>query len=164
MAEGAKSPGRKRRSARQTGPQKKRCSIRREDLWELQQILDAKKASFEVWTLNRDTEKALDTLAILHERFGDLANTDKKFDKKLEKWRPPRKKPERPRKLWRSLRRKFMTLASNEQGLATSCDELEGALNEGRGCVHRLIAATAAATSALSIGTGVSCGEREQHC
>ena len=44
--------------------------------------------------------------------------------------------------------------------LATSFDETEGALNEGLGSVrkliaaHKLIAATATATNAMSIGTG----------
>ena len=35
----------------------------------------------------------------------------------------------------------------------SACDEAEGALNEGLGCVYKLISATAA-TSAMSIGTG----------
>ena len=38
--------------------------------------------------------------------------------------------------------------------LATAFDEAEGALNEGPVCVHKLIAATATASSAMSIGTG----------
>ena len=38
--------------------------------------------------------------------------------------------------------------------LATSFDEAGIALNEGLGCTHQLITATATATSAMSIGTG----------
>ena len=38
--------------------------------------------------------------------------------------------------------------------LATSFYEAEGALIEERDCVHKLIAKTAAATSAMSVGSG----------
>ena len=38
--------------------------------------------------------------------------------------------------------------------LAKSFDEAEGALNEELGCIHMLIAKTAAATSAISVGWG----------
>ena len=78
----------------------KRCSIRREDLGELQKVLDGKKSqppqdpqmpdggNDKVWALNRQTETALDTLAILYQRFervnSDLANVDKQFDKGCE--------------------------------------------------------------------------------
>ena len=37
---------------------------------------------------------------------------------------------------------------------ATAFDEVADALNEGLGCVHKLVAATATATRATSIGTG----------
>ena len=43
--------------------------------------------------------------------------------------------------------------------LATSFDEAEAALNDGLGCMHKLTTTTATATSAMSIGTGGSCGE-----
>ena len=68
----------------------RRCSVRRDDLWTYKKSSMAKKTSLrktnkcqteandKVWSLNRDTEKALDTFEILHERFepviGDLAN------------------------------------------------------------------------------------------
>ena len=71
--------------------------INREDLWELQKILDGKKGSLKktytcqtgandtVWDLNRKTARALETLALLYTRFEqvncDLAKVDEDFDK-----------------------------------------------------------------------------------
>ena len=45
-------------------------------------------------------------------------------------------------------------IASHYHRLATSFDEAEGALNEGLGCMHKFIAKTAAATSAMSVDRG----------
>ena len=47
--------------------------------------------------------------------------------------------------------------------LSTSYDEAEVALNEGRGCMHKLITATATATSAMSIGTGKRAGNEQDY-
>ena len=76
----------------------KKLSINSDDLWELQKIFDGKNGSLNktckcqaeandtVWDLNWKTERALDTLANLYERFeqvnSDLAKVDKEFGRK----------------------------------------------------------------------------------
>ena len=71
----------------------KHLKITCEDLWELQRILDGKKVDLrktyktqtevndKVWALNREPERALETLAIFYVRFGqvtkDLGEVDR---------------------------------------------------------------------------------------
>ena len=78
----------------------KRCSIGREDLWDLQKILAGEKASLrktyktqteandKVWSLNSGTEKASETLAVLFERLkqvkSDLADVDEEMDEEMD--------------------------------------------------------------------------------
>ena len=75
-------------------PQKGRAPTR-EDFWECQKILDGTKgslrkackcqteASDKLWDMNRETERALDTLTLLYERIvqvnSDFAKVDTEF-------------------------------------------------------------------------------------
>ena len=86
---------------------------------ELEKILDGKKASLRKTYKNQsdgserqslglvwDKARARNTLALLYQCFeqvnSDLADMDKKFDKKKnERWRTPRKIPNKPKNFWR---------------------------------------------------------------
>ena len=52
-------------------------------------IISAESCHIAIWSSNRETEKALETLAIQYGRFeqvnSDLADIDKKFDTEFEK-------------------------------------------------------------------------------
>ena len=99
MAVGVRRRGRRKTLGRQFGPQRKDAVSGAKISGTYIKNLDGKKATLRrtykcqtgandnFWSLNRDTEKVLDTLEILCARFeqvnGDVADVDKKFDKEF---------------------------------------------------------------------------------
>ena len=110
----------------------KKLIVNREDMWELQKILEGKKGSLKKtrkcpteandkgWDLHQKTERALDTFAILYERFeqvnSDLAKVDKEFDREfalIQAEMEKVKEAQKPNGVWRFLHKQFMMVAWN---------------------------------------------------
>ena len=141
---GGQETGKKIKFGRTCGPQKEDV----EDLWDLLKNLGwKKKASVcktykndEVSNLNEEKEKAMETLAVLYERFeqvnSDLVDIDKKFDK-AKRWRMQ----------WKSQ----MNAASDTRGLYAWWRRR---VTMPRSRSMKGQAARTKATSAMSLGTG----------
>ena len=137
--------------------EKKRVSIRKENIKELQKILDGKKGSFrktyksqtqandKVWSPNLETEKGLPLRAASSNPTDiDLCDVDKKFDAESEEMEEDGSKSVRI----------CMSAASHTRSsysrMATTSDEAEIALNEGLVCV--CVSARGQAVIRLSAG------------
>ena len=115
------------------------------------------KGNDKVWSLNEETEKALAILASLCERFEasnkEFCEVDMKFDAKFEEMEDLMGKAMETRTLADIPMTTACRTRSNYRRLATAFDEAEMDLNEGLHRIHQLVAATATATGALTVGT-----------
>ena len=125
------------------------------------------EANDKVWSLNQETGKASETLAIFYERFEQVncrfSDVDKKCDTEFEEMEQAMEKAKEAEQFADITLQATSGTHVHHRRLATSFDEAEVALNEGLGCTHKLITATARATSSMSNGTG-DCTENEQDC
>ena len=90
----------------------------------------------------------------------DPTGVGKKFDTEFSRiWRRRWKKAKEAQKLAEIAMQAAHDTREHCCLLETSFDKAEVALNEGLGCMHKLVTATATATCAMSIGTG----DRAEH-
>ena len=95
------------------------------------------EASDKVWDLNRKTERALDTLAILCERFeqvnSDVAKVDKEIDREFAQMQAEMERVREAQGLTEISAQAVHDGRLEYHRLASAFDEAEGALNEGLG-------------------------------
>ena len=95
------------------------------------------EANNKVWAVNRDPKRAVDTLALLNERFeqvnSDSAHVDKKFDKHYEEMEDDMEIVKQDQRVVEMASQAVHDSRTDDHRLAISFDQAEGALYEGLG-------------------------------